>query len=224
VGVAAARTPTAILVRAVAFATAVVLIATGCGGASSRYVTNEAAETYFKLPKEWQVTPVMGGNEEGFLRGSPWAVFFAPEGTDVRTLNDPNTSTVPLGRAVIGQIEQGVYDQFNDIRLRAILFVENGEVNYLDPIEVLNSQDDDFVRILGLEPVQQNGLRGYKLRYQIRQDPSLQPLVWEQTTLVHDPTHTYYSFSVVCPYECFARNQDDIAAIFESLRVRKDQP
>ena len=219
-----ARTPTANVVRAVAFATAVLLVATGCGGASSTYVVNQPAETYFKLPKEWSVTPVEGGNDSAFLRGAPWMRFFAPEGLPPESMNDPYTSPAPLGLVTIGQIEQGVYDQFSDVRLRAILFVEEGEQKFIDPIDVLNSQDDDFVRIFALDQVQQDGLRGYHMRYQIRQDPAQPPLVYEQSTLVHDATHTYYSVSVVCAFECFAKNQDDIRQIFDSLRVRRDQP
>ena len=200
------------------------LIATGCGGSSSHYVTFKPAETYFKVPREWDVRSVVGGNDEAFLRGTPWRTFFAPEGTPPETMNDPNATVTPLGLAVIGQVEQGVYDQFSDVRLRAIFFTENDEVQALDPIELVNSQDDDFVRVLGLEAVQQDGLRGYRMRYQIRQDPTLPPLVWEQTTLVHDATHTYYSVRVGCPFECFVKYQDDIAEIFDSLRVRRDQP
>jgi hypothetical protein len=222
--VAAARTPTANLLRAVGFATAVLLVATGCGGTSANYVHHEAAQTYFKVPKEWDVTRIVGGNEEGFLRGSAWRVFFAPKGTSPEALNDPDTSPVPLGQALIGQIEQGAYDQFTDLRLRAIVFYQDGEAQAVDPIELLNSQDDDVIRVLGLEQVDQSGLRGYKLRYQIQLDPSMAPLVYEQTTVIHDATHTYYSLSVVCPFDCFVNNVDDISEIFESLRVRRDQP
>jgi hypothetical protein len=221
--VAAVRKPTANVLRAVAFATAVMLLATGCGGASSNYVVFEPADTYFKVPKNWEVIPVEGGTDASFLRGAPWMRFFAPEGLPPATLNDPYSSPAPLGLVTIGVIEQGVYDQFSDVRLRAILFTEEGEQKYLDPIELVNSQDDDFVRVYALEAVQQDGLRGYSMRYRIRQDPAKPPLVYEQTTLVHDATHTYYSFSVVCPEQCFAANQDDINTIFDSLRVRRDK-
>ena len=222
---AAVWTPTANVLRAVAFATAVVLIATSCGGTSSNYVVYKPAETYFKVPKSWDVTPASDSENDAFLRGTSWARFFAPPGVPPEAMNDPSKSIEPMGIALIGVIEQGVYDQFGDLQLRMIIFTLAGEQQYVDPIELVNSQDDDFIRPLALEPIVQDGLRGYRVRYQIKQeDPQLPPLVWEQTKMVHDSTHTYYEFKVVCQLQCFAKNQSDIASIFSSLRVRRDQP
>ncbi|MEO8695204.1 MAG: hypothetical protein ABI658_16885 [Acidimicrobiales bacterium] len=222
---AAVRTSTANVLRAVAFATAVLLLATACGGSSATYVVNKPAQTYFKVPKNWDVVPIVAPQDDQFLRGTSWARFFAPEGLPPDVINDPSKSLEPVGMATIGQIEQGVYDQFSDVQLRAIVFTIAGEQQYVDPVDLINSQDDDFIRLLAFEAVRQDGLRGYRLRYQIRQeDPLLPPLVWEQTKLVHDNTHTYYSVKVVCQIDCFVKFRSDIATIFDSLRVRRDQP
>jgi hypothetical protein len=223
--VAAARTPTASLVRAVAFATAVVLIATGCGGASSRYVSNKAAQTYFKLPKEWQATQLRGDSFPFLVNDNVWAVFFAPEGLEPDALRDLIQAPAPIGLALVGQIEQGDYDTFDDLSLRVIPYYDDsGQAQYLDPIEVLNKQDDDLVRIYGLEQIARDGLRGYRMRYQIALAPDQPPIVYDQTTMVHDATHTYYLFRVTCQPACFAEYNGDINTILESLRIRRDQP
>src|SRR5207248_8304679 len=82
--VAALRTSTARAIRAVAFATVTLLLATSCGGASSHYVVNKPAQAYFKVPKNWQVTQITGDafTTSAFLRANAWAVFFAPQGLE----------------------------------------------------------------------------------------------------------------------------------------------
>jgi hypothetical protein len=225
--VAAVRTPTANVFRAVAFATAAALIATACGGASSHYVVNKPAETYFKVPKNWAVTQINGDafTTREFLVHNAWSVFFAPEGLQPDALSDLVTSPAPLGVALIGQIEQGDYDSFDDLSLRVIPYTDaTGEANYVDPIDVLNKQDDDLVRIYGLTPITQNGLRGYRLRYQISTGPDTPPIVYDQTKMIYDATHTFYLFRVTCQVQCFADYTHDINTIFDSLRVRRDQP
>jgi hypothetical protein len=225
--VAAVRTPTAIAVRAVALATAAVLLVSGCGGASSHYVVNTPAQTYFKVPKAWDVTQINGDafTTREFLVHNAWAVFFAPKGLQPDALSDLVTSTVPLGVALIGQIEQGDYDTFDNLSLRVIPYTDDtGQLAYLDPIDVLQRQDDDIVRIYGLETITRDGLRGYRLRYQIGTGPDTPPLVYDQTKLIYDATHTYYLFRVTCQVQCFSDYSHDIDTIFNSLRVRRDQP
>ena len=222
---AAVRTPTANVCRAVAFATAAALFAIGCGGASSHYVSNKPAQTYFKVPKEWNVTPLRGNSFPFLINNSAWAVFFAPEGLQPDALGDLVQAPAPLGLALIGQIEQGDYDSFDDLALRLIAYTDaNGESQYLDPIEVLRSQDDDLVRIYGLQQIARDGLRGYHIRYQIATAPNTPPIVFDQTKMVHDATHTYYLFRVTCQVGCFSEYAGDIDTIFNSLRVRRDQP
>lgn len=223
---AAVRTPTANALRAVAFATAAVFLATSCGGASSEYVVNKPAQTYFKVPNEWDVTQIQGDAfaTREFLVRNAWAVFFAPEGLQPDALGDLVKSPAPLGVALIGTIEQGDYDSFDDLSLRVIPYTdETGEPGYLDPIEVLNKQDDDLVRIYGLEPISRDGLRGYRIRYQIATGPETAPLVYDQTKMIHDATHTFYLFRVTCQVGCFSEYSSDIDTIFDSLRVRRDQ-
>ena len=202
------------------------LVATGCGGASSHYVIHKPADTYFKVPKDWQVTQIRGDafTTREFLVSNAWAVFFAPEGIQPDALGDIVQSPAPLGIALIGLIEQGDYDSFDDLSLRVIPYVDDlGAPSYLDPIEVLRSQDDDLVRIYGLEPITRDGLRGYRLRYQIATDADSPPIVYDQTKLIHDATHTFYLFRVTCQVACFSEYSGDIDTIFDSLRVRRDQ-
>jgi len=225
--VAAVRTPTANLFRAVAFATAAALIATACGGSGSHYVVNKPAETYFKVPKNWEVTQIAGDafTTREFLIHNAWSVFFAPEGLQPDALADLVKSPAPLGLALIGQIEQGEYDSFDDLSLRAIPYVDDtGAPSYLDPIDVLNRQDDDVVRIYGLTTIAKDGLRGYRLRYQISTGPDTPPIIYDQTKMIHDATHTFYLFRVTCQVQCFSDYSHDIDTIFNSLRVRRDQP
>jgi hypothetical protein len=215
------------LIRAVAFATAATLIVTGCGGTSSHYVVNKPAQTYFKVPKNWKVTQIAGDafSTREFLIHNAWSVFFAPEGLQPDALADLVQSPAPLGVALIGQIEQGEYDSFDDLSLRVIPYVDDtGAPNYLDPIDVLNRQDDDLVRIYGLTQITQDGLRGYRLRYQISTGPGAPPIVYDQTKMIHDATHTFYLFRVTCQLQCFSDYSHDIDTIFNSLRVRRDQP
>lgn len=222
---AAVRTPTANVLRAVAFATAVLLIATGCGGASSHYVSNKNAQTYFKLPKEWEATRIGGGSFPFLINDNVWAIFFAPEGLQPDALGDLVQAPAPIGLALVGQIEQGDYDTFDDLALRAIPYAdEAGEAQYVDPIDMLNKQDDDLIRIYEFEQVARDGLRGYRIRYQIAPTADSPRLVFDQTKLIHDATHTYYLFRVTCQTACFSQYNGDINEIVESLRIRRDQP
>jgi len=216
------------VLRAVAFATVLILVATGCGGASSHYVVNKPAQTYFKVPKNWDVTQIRGDAfaTREFLVSNAWAVFFAPEGLEPDALSDLVQAPAPLGVALIGTIEQGDYDSFDDLSLRVIPYTDaaTGEPSYLDPIEVLQSQDDDIVHIFGLQHITRDGLRGYRMRYQIATDANSPPVVYDQTKMIYDATHTFYLFRVTCQVACFSGYQDDIDTIFDSLRVRRDQP
>jgi hypothetical protein len=224
--VAAVRTPTANVLRAVAFATAVMLLATGCGGASCHYVVNKPTDTYFKVPENWEVTQIQGDAfaTREFLVSNAWAVFFAPKGLAPDALTDLVQAPVPVGVALIGTIEQGDYDTFDDLSLREIPYTdETGEPSYLDPIEVVRSQDDDIVRMYGLEPINRDGLRGYRMRYQIGTGADTPPIIYDQTKMIHDATHTFYLFRVTCQVACFSEYSGDIDTIFNSLRVRRDQ-
>jgi hypothetical protein len=226
--VAAGRTPTANLCRAVALATAIILTVTACGGASSHYVTNKEAETYFKVPKDWQAVQIRSDLfvTDDFLRSGAWAVFFAPDGiAPDALLNDPALATAPIGLALIGQLEQGSYDSFGELNLRAITYTDaEGNAAYIDPLELGNTQDDDIVRIAGIEAMTRDGLRGYRMRYQLLATATEPSIVYDQVKLVHDETHTFYWFRVVCKVECFNQYNDDIGKIFDSLRIRRDQP
>ena len=175
--VAAVRRPTAFVCRAVALATVTILFVSGCGGASSHYVVNKPAQTYFKVPKAWDVTQINGDafTTREFLIHNAWAVFFAPAGLEPDALSDLVKSPAPLGVALIGQIEH-------------------------------------------------DGLRGYRLRYQISTGPDTPPIVYDQTKMIYDATHTYYLFRVTCQVQCFSDYSHDIDTIFNSLRVRRDQP
>ena len=62
------------------------------------------------------------------------------------------------------------------------------------------------------------------MRYQIAADPNSPPVVYDQEKLIHDSTHTFYLFRVTCQVGCFAEYSSDIDTIFNSLRVRRDQP
>ena len=225
--VAAVRRPTAFVCRAVALATVTILFVSGCGGASSHYVVNKPAQTYFKVPKAWDVTQINGDafTTREFLIHNAWAVFFAPAGLEPDALSDLVKSPAPLGVALIGQIEQGEYDTLDDLSLRVIPYTDDtGQTTYLDPIDVLNRQDDDIVRIYGLQTIDRDGLRGYRLRYQISTGPDTPPIVYDQTKMIYDATHTYYLFRVTCQVQCFSDYSHDIDTIFNSLRVRRDQP
>jgi len=224
-GVAAVRTTTANAFRAVAIATAAALLVTACGGSNSHYVVNEPAQTYFKVPKDWEVIRIVDSELDEFLVNNSWAVFFAPEGLQPDALNDLDQSPAPLGLAMIGQIEQGEFDTFSDLRLRAITYTDAmGELAYVDPLEVSTSQDDDIVRIYGAQTIARDGLRGYRIRYQIASGPDAAPLVYDKIQLIHDATHTFYLFRVTCQVACFSEYSGDINTIFDSLRVRRDQP
>jgi hypothetical protein len=226
--VAAVRTPTANALRAVALATAAVLLVTSCGGASSHYVSNKEAETYFKVPKSWQSTRISSDffASADFLRDGAWALFFSPDGIAPDALfADPGLATAPLGVALIGQLEQGSYDSFGELNLRAIPYTDaQGQAAFVDPLDLSNTQDDDVVRIAGIQTMTQDGLRGYRIRYQMVTTPPEPSVVYDQVKLVHDATHTYYLFRVMCRVECFNQYNDEISNIFDSLRVRRDQP
>ena len=68
-----------------------------------------------------------------------------------------------------------------------------------------------------------DGLRGYRIRYQIVSKSAEPSVVYDQVKLIHDATHTYYLFRVVCKVECFNQYNDEIGQIFKSLRIRRDQ-
>ena len=123
-----------------------------------------------------------------------------------------------------GQIEQGDYDSFDNLSLRVIPYTDDtGQLTYLDPIDVLQRQDDDIVHIYGSQTIAHDGLRGYRVRYRFTA-PDLPPVVFDQTKLIHDATHTFYLFRVTCQVQCFSDYSHDIDTIFSSLRVRRDQP
>ena len=225
--VAAVRTPTANILRAVAFATAVMLLATACGGASSHYVVNKPAETYFKVPKKWEVTPIRGDAfaTREFLVSNAWAVFFAPEGLEPDALTDLVQAPAPVGVALIGTIEQGDYDTFDDLSLRVIPYTD-------DAGEAAVSRSDRggpqprrrhraHLRARGRSTA--TACAGYRMRYQIGTGADTPPIVYDQTKMIHDATHTFYLFRVTCQVACFSEYSGDIDTIFDSLRVRRDQ-
>jgi hypothetical protein len=226
--VAAVRTPTANVVRAVAFATAVLLIATGCGGASSHYVVNKPSQTYFKLPKEWQATQLNGADmpEAAVLRDGAWTLFFAPEGVPKEALlGDPAEAIAPIGLMQVGQLEQGQYDAVTEKNLRVISFTTaDGEDVSIDPLAADITQDDDLVRVIGIEPIVRDGLRGYRTRFELLAPAPAPSIVYDRITLVHDATHLLYSFRVYCTAACFGSYVDSINEIIASLRIRRDQP
>ena len=221
---AAVRTPTANVFRAVALATAAVLLATSCGGTSSHYVSNKSAQTYFKVPKDWDVANLQPDRFPFLINDNIWAVFFAPTGLHPDALDAPDKSPAPLGVVVVGQLEQNSYDSVNDLNLRIIPYTDAaGEAQYIDPLTLRTTQDDDIVRLVGMARITNDGLRGYRMRYEVTSN-GMPPMMIDQTTLIHDATHTYYQFSVTCTTPCFANYVGDINTILDSLRVRRDQP
>jgi hypothetical protein len=222
--VAAARSPTASVVRAVALATAAVLVAANCGGSGSHYVSNKAAQAYFKVPKGWDVESVTPVLPEFLINDNSWAVFFTPKGLDREAAaKDPMNAPGPVGLALIGQLEQGSYDAVGDADLRAISLIDAAnETRILDPLQLLISQDDDLVELLKFDRIAEDGLRGYRMRYKLM--PPGSQLLYDRAVMIHDATHTYYSFTVSCSVLCFEKYLDDIDTFFDSLRVRRDQP
>jgi hypothetical protein len=201
------------------------LVLSACGSESANYVINDPAKLYFKVPKMWVVQGVNGDafSSSDFLRDGAWARVFTPGDLDLETL-DYTTTPGPIGTVVIGQVEQGEFDTLSIQRMRLLPYTDaTGQTTALDPIEVLNSQDDEKVHLSLYQEEMRDGLRGVRIRYVMQLAPNTPAVVFDEVKFVHDATHTFYWFRVACGIECYLGYRQQIDSIFSSLRVREDQ-
>ncbi len=212
--------------RVVAMMVALGLGMAACGNNASDYVINKQAQLYFKVPSHWRTAQVAGDSlsTSPLLHSGTWAEFFGPPEVEPQTVT-ASTSPGPIGILLIGEIEQSDFDSLTMKTLRSIPVLDtSGQATQIDPIDIVNSQDDDTLGISTFQEIMHDGLRGFRLRFVARPDSNSPYVVYDEIKLVYDATHTFYQFQVACSTNCYLAYRQQINSMFTSLRVHQDQP
>lgn len=218
--------------RLIALLAFTALAASGCGRDSGRYVVNDRAELYFKVPRQWvadRLAPTVFNGSQ--YVGEPWGYYFGTatlgEGNNqvsLTGLGQPGQSPTPVGLVTVGQLERGVFDDISIAELRSITLNVDNEDRSIDPLQLLIDEEDDVLGLIAINQIERDGLRGFRLRYAVPNEAGDPTSVYERTVVLHDATRTLYVFRIACTTECFIQNRAAIDKIVNSLRIREDQP
>ena len=211
-------------------------LALGACGSGAEYVQNKDAQTYFKVPKGWQAVRIRIDDAPivlepatipvaDYLRDGAWAVVVAPKEVNPLEVLSGNPD-VAGGVFVIGTFENLAFGQIDNQFLRTIrLPTADGNSEAADPADAVVTREDDRVSSFSrFDEIATADMRGYHMRYAVRPQIGAVSMWTERVNIVHDPTRTFYAFQMSCNERCFAANQQAISEIFNTLRIRKDQP
>ena len=211
--------------RLAAFGVLVASLAAACSGSGYRYVQNNDANAYFKLPERWTVF------DEGQILSQPaldlaplqrrrlvartWMRGFdagpQPSPLNVVDLNGP----YPRGFAQVQQLLQDERSSISLSDLRGIGLAGN------DPFEVVKQDEDGPVEILDAQDVTfPGGHHGVRMEVAVDAEGE-KVVVVDYTAVLDGRTRFLYLFVIGCEESCYFANRAEIKKIADSWQIEE---
>ncbi len=202
------------------FSLALLLSAAALLGACSSeftYVKNPDGNTFFKVPKEWNLVvreqplpPVTGAPlEQQVPQGNQWIAEFDADPRPRRGADRQGLPRYPNGVAHVRPLSDEERDGFSLAVLRNVAF----------PIDQLVAQQPDRIRILRNEDlVLKDGFRGSRIIFSYTNEEG-RVLTVNQTAMVDVGTTSLYLLLVQCEQTCYLRHHGTIDQVVKSWTV-----
>ena len=211
--------------RLAALGVLVASLAAACSGSGYRYVQNDDANAYFKLPEQWTVF------DEGQILSQPaldlaplqrrrlvartWMRGFdagpQPSPLNVVDLNGP----YPRGFAQVQELLQDERSSISLSDLRGIGLAGN------DPFEVVEQDEDGPVEILNAQDITfPGGHHGVRMEVAVDAEGD-KVVVVDYTAVLDGRTRFLYLFVIGCEESCYFGNRTEIKSIADSWQIEE---
>jgi hypothetical protein len=199
-------------VRWVTVAAAVLLVA-GCGAADYKYVNNASEGTFFKVPAGWKLFRVVPEDvtdrPEAPQGQSPWHVVFDSAGQPTMDHADEERPELPVGQAMIFEIDGEQGDRLSPADLRSAFLGE-------DPLDASGSD----VEVVDFEQITtDSGLRGSRVVFN-QQTADGDWVTTDHSSLINAAGTKVYVFEVKADSQAFKADADQIKLIVDSWQVK----
>jgi hypothetical protein len=193
----------------------IVFVLAACGGPDSKYVSNEKAGLFLKIPTKWQTVQLQVGDvmPDGLLAAPEvWRVGIDGAAQPRRSDFETNDSSEPNGLVEVIPIDPSKLTSSPSLAmLRELVTGPTTDPNtgqQLTP--TVNIIRDDEVTM-------SSGYWGLRTTVESMGD---QPVRLEQLAMFDPGVHRLYRVTVNCTSSCFDAHADDIESIFDSLTLR----
>ena len=223
------------------------LLLTACGGSKYRYVTAkspeliyklpvgtrtvrvgvEAADTYYRLPKDWAVfdendvlNEIAKARQLSPLSAADMAAELHISGFDASPVpsvgNVFGSSGGPSGRQQLLVLDDEARDKFSLGALRGLFIDIDAEIDQakkdnVEPKVKVHNRNDDVVR--------PGGFHGSQVLFDYKVEGGF--LTFNQTTLFDSESRVAYLFIIGCEANCYIDNVEAINDVVESWTIKE---
>jgi hypothetical protein len=205
-----------------AFAAAVALTLSACGGARYQYVQNDDFGVYAKLPASWrihdekQLFPDLSAQELKDFHQSNWMRTFTGDGLKAdKSLLFVGDSAEPVGMVKIQALTPQIREQISLASLRGFAALNDGSRDVLA---------DPDIKVVKDEPVSfKGGFHGVHTVFETAvPNGGGATAVVDSTALLNDNSTVMYVFKVTCTSKCyFETHKDEIAKVVDSWTIQE---
>ncbi len=220
---------------------ALAVLAVGCGRSEFRYVSHSATNTYLKVPRDWkaydgrlldqlEAKAVEFGGEEGpsfvdqaFQGDVQWRVAY-DGAEDPQPRHVVSYADEPVVEVRVRELNEAERDRVNLASLRNIFFPYDQLKAQLEeelseqPLEANPATSGSFRPLLERDLTLDNGIRGSRIRFEIRQGPQF--YVIDQTALLDGKTNHVHVLLMRSSEEQFVTHRKLLDEIAESFTVK----